>query len=316
MIKKTYFKPLIAEFIMKSGFSNRYFGIAFLLIAFVVSGCDERSISPLEESSGTYSVYGALSIDQTPNYIRIRDLTVPFLSDSARTLDAEVTFEDLQEGTTTTLRDSVVNFGGNYTHNFIVDQQLEPDRSYQLTVERSDGTTVTSMATTPEITEVVLSETPRPNGDVVLGCTVQMTFSYRNVVEPESIRMEVGFQYQGQVHWAEVGKVAQLEHKEGADEMFVRMSPRNLLVEVFPPPGIDNPSINPRFLSPTVNCNQLDTNMVRIRYDHFGPEWDNINRERGPINPLESMDVEGGLGFLGAFRSGSFNFFIGVVEEN
>lgn len=309
MIKKKYFEPLIAEFIMKSGFSNRFFGIAFLLIALVISGCDERSISPLEESSGTYSVYGALSIDQNRNFIRVRDLTVPFLSDSARNIDAEVTLEDLQEGTSTTLEDSVINFGGNYTHNFIVDQQLEPDRSYQLTVERSDGTTVTSMATTPGITEVELDRPTMPNGRIEVGCTVQITFTYSNVVEPERIRMEVGFQYQGDVHWAEVGKVAQLEHKAGVDEMFVRMSIRNLLVEVFPPPGIDNPALNPRFLSPTVNCNQLGDDEVRIRYDHFGPEWDNINRERGPVNPLESVDVEGGLGFLGAYRSGSFSFY-------
>lgn len=300
---------------MKYSSLNTVLGSALLLVILLVYGCDERSISPLEESSGTYSVYGALSIDQTPNFVRVRDVTVPFLSDSAQTLDATVIFEDLQEGTSTILEDSVVNFGGNYTHNFIVEQQLEPDRSYRLTVERSDGTTVTSTATTPAITEVELSEPPGPDGEVMVGCTIQMTFNYKNVVEPERIRMEVGFQYQGEVHWAEVEKVAQLEHRDDSDVMFVRMSPRNLLVEVFPPPGIDNPALDPRFLSPTVNCGQLDTNRVRIRYDHFGTEWDNIDRSRGPLNPLESLDVEGGLGFLGAYRSGSFDFYIGVAED-
>lgn len=287
-----------------------FLGSIILLLLTITQGCEERSISPLEESSGTYSVYGALSIDQNTNYIRVRDLTIPFLSDSARSIDAIVTFEDLESGTGTVLEDSVVNFGGNYTHNYILEQQLQPDHRYSLTVERSNGESVTSLATTPAITNVELSETPRPSGDVVLGCTVQMTFSYQNVVEPETIRMEVGFDYQNEIHWAEVGKVAELEYKDGVDEMFVRMSPRNLLVEVFPPPGIDNPALNPRFLSPTVDCDQLDSDLVRIRYDHFGPEWDNINQEDGPLNPLESNDIEGGLGFLGAYRSGSFEFYI------
>lgn len=302
---------------MKSGILNRYFGIALLgLIILFTGACDERSISPLEESSGTFSIYGALSLDQSTNYIRVRDLTVPFLSDSARSLDATITLEDLQNGNTATLRDSVVNFGGNFTHNFVVDQQLEPNRSYRLRIEASNGTTVTSTATTPAITEVELSTTPSPGGNILIDCTAQNTFSYRNVVDPESIRMEVGFEYQGQVHWAEVGKVAQLEHRDDSDVMEVRMSPRNLLVEVFPPPGIDNPAINPRFLSPTVDCDQLDSNVVRIRYDHFGPEWDNINRARGPLDPLESLDVEGGLGFLGAYRSGSYTFQIRGVQNN
>lgn len=302
---------------MISGTFNRFLGTALLgLLIVFTAACDERSISPLEESRGSYSIYGALSLDQSENYIRVRDLTVPFLSDSSKNIDAVVTFEDLGNGTTTTLRDSVVNFGGDYTHNFVVEQQLEPNQSYQVRVEGSNGVSVTSTATTPAITEVELSTTPTPEGEVLINCTSQNVFSYRNVVEPERIRMEVGFEYQGQVHWAEVGKVAQLEHRDDSDVMEVRMSPRNLLVEVFPPPGIDNPALNPRFLSPTVDCDELDSNVVRIRYDHFGPEWDNINPARGPLDPLDSPDVEGGLGFLGAYRSGSYTFQIRETLES
>lgn len=281
--------------------------LAILSATALLTGCDERSISPLEESGGVYSVYGALSLDESTNYIRIRDLSIPFLSDSAKNLDAEVVFEDLQAGTSTMLDDTVVNFSGNYAHNFILDQELEPESTYRLTVNRSDGESVTSLATTPAITDVSMSvsDTPDP-----IDCSVSITFTYANVKDIEDIRMEIGFSYQGGVHWSEIGKVDQLRHRDNADEMYLTLNTQQLMVEVFPPPAIDNPGINPLFLLPTVRCNQLDSGTVRIRYLHFGPEWDSINQERGPLNPLESLDIEGGLGFLGAYRTDSYTYEI------
>lgn len=281
--------------------------LAILSATALLTGCDDRSINPLEDSSGTYSVYGALSLNKSTNYIRIKDLTIPFLSDSAKEIDARVTFEDLQSGTSTTLEDTVVNFSGNYAHNFILNQQLNPQSAYRLTVERSDGVSVTSLATTPAITEVSMSASDAFNP---IACTFPITFTYKNVPFPEIIRMEVGFAYQGEVHWSRVGKVDQLRHRDNADEMYLTLSTRQLMVEVFPPAGIDNPGINPLLLSPTVNCNELDSGTVRIRYLHFGPEWDSINQERGPLNPLESLDIEDGLGFLGAYRTDSYTYEI------
>ena len=269
----------------------------------MLAGCDSRSISPLEESSGTYSIYGALSISKSPNYIRVKDLTVPFLSDSARNIDAIVTFEDLQQGTSTVLEDTVVNFSGNFVHNFIVDQPLQPNGEYRLRAERSDGAVATSKATAPGVTNVVLSDEEIP-------CTMSFTTRFQNVVRPEYVRMEVGATYQGSVHWADVGQVAQVQRTPNADEMFITMTPRNYLVEIFPPGQIDNPSIDPRILSPTVACDELDTNVIMIRYNHFGPEWDLIRPGRGPFDPTESPDVVDGLGFFGAYRTGTYTFEI------
>lgn len=280
-----------------------------LLSLMWLGGCDERSISPLEESTGTYSVYGAVNIANAPNYIRVKDLTVPFLSELAEDLDATVTLEDLDTGTSTELEDTVVVFSGNITHNFIVEQQLETDRSYKLTVEGSDGTTVSSTVTTPAATEVQLSKFPNLDGDIVTSCSDQIRFTYNNVRQPESIRMEVGFLYEGSVQWSEIGKVAQLEYAQNGDKMFIEMSLNNLLVEVFPPTGIDNPGLNPRFLLPTVRCDELDTREAWFRYKHLGAEWASIDeRLQGPLNPLESPVIENGLGFFGTFRPGEFSF--------
>lgn len=284
--------------------------IILTLITGILAGCEDRNISPFEESSGAYSIYGALEISKIPNYIRVKNVKMPFLSDSAKTMDAKVIFEDLQEGTRTELRDTVVNFSGNYTHNFIVNQQLEHEKKYKLTVEGPDGETVTSTATTPSITEVVLSTGENTlSEDHEVACREELTFTYKNVPEPESVRMDIGFKHNGKYHWDEVGFVDQLKHADNADEMFLTLSPRQLLVEVFPPPGT-LAGRDPRFLSPTVKCDELDSKEVRVEYIHFGPEWDNIKGESGPTNPTESLDVENGLGFLGAYRKGTFTFDI------
>lgn len=283
------------------------------VFALLLAGCGERSIiNPLETSSGTYSVYGALSMDQATNYIRVRDVTVPFLSDSAQRLDATVTFEDLQEPAGTELEGYPVDFSGNYAHIFTLNWQLQPRRAYKLTVERSDGVSVSSTATTPGITEVELSKPPEDDGRVVADCTEPIIFTYKNVKYPEWVLMEVGFEYRQELHWARIIDVAELKYNVGSDEMFVRMSPRNLLFEVFPEPHWIEHGGDPLLGTPLVGCSDLDTNLVRIRYTHFGPEWYLIDEaRRGPVNTLESPDIEGGLGFLGAYREGSFIFYIG-----
>lgn len=294
--------------------SYRQVAILFLAgaAALLLAGCSERSINPLETSSGTYSVYGALSMDQATNYIRVRDVTVPFLSDSAQRLDATVIFEDLQQPAGTELEGYPVDFSGNFAHIFTLNWQLQPRRAYKLSVERSDGLTVTSTATTPGITKVELSKPPDADARVVADCTEPITFTYKNVKDPEWVLMEVGFEYQQELHWARIKDVAELKYKEDSDQMFVRMSPRNLLFEVFPETHWIEHGGDPLLGIPLVRCFQLDTNLVRIRYTHFGPEWVRIDEERrGPLNTLESPDIEGGLGFLGAYRKGSFVFYIG-----
>jgi len=281
-------------------------------IALLLAGCGDRSINPLETSSGTYSIYGTLSLDQSTNYIRVRDVTIPFLSDSAKNLDAIVTFEDLQEETSTELEGYPVEFSGNFAHIFTLNWQLQPRRAYRLSVERSDGVSASSTATTPGITEVELSKEPEDDGRVVADCTEPVTFTYKNVKEPEWVLMEVGFEYQQELHWARIVDVAQLKYKEDSDQMFVRLSPRNLLFEVFPETHWIEHGGDPLLGLPLVRCFQLDTNLVRIRYTHFGPEWIRIDEaRRGPVGTLESPDIEGGLGFLGAYRKGSFVFYIG-----
>jgi hypothetical protein len=297
-IRNNYMKPIIKK---------TFLSVLFLVIIVGFTAC-ERSVEPFEEDQGIYSVYGALKVGAQSNIIRVRNLLEPFRADSSIPFDATVTFQDLQTGNSTQLRDSVVNFEVGRTHNFILDEQLELDSQYQITVERSDGEQVTSIATTPALTEV--SYAPFQ----FINCETQIDFRFDNVKQSELVEMEVGATYQGDLHWSEMDLVGEIEYDPQLDIHRVEMSPRNLLVEVFTPVLPDNPYFDPYTLFPTVGCDELDNNTILIRYKHFGPEWQTGRPiEDGRID-TDSGDVENGLGFFGAYRMDTFSFQLSEEE--
>lgn len=267
--------------------------------------CGENTINPFEDEKSIYSIYGSLSMDNNVHYIRVRKTDTPLLADSSAGIDGTVTFTDLETGTSTVLRDTIVNFSGNYTRNFILEQELKPDRSYEIRAERQDGAFSRSSFTTPQRTAVDLE-----SNFTEIECETPITFRYKNIREPELIQMDVGITHNGELNWAPMEIVGQLRYNSNGDEMSVSMSPRNLMVEVFPPILPDVPNFNNYLLFPTVSCASLENKEIRIRYRHFGAEWHTGKPRMGQIN-MESGIIENGLGFIGAYRTGEFRFFIG-----
>lgn len=280
-----------------------------LLITFAGIISCERSVDPFEDNQGIYSVYGALEVGEDQNIIRVRNLLEPFGTDSSFTFDASVTFTDLQSGETTQLRDTVVSYEVGRTHNFILEQGLELDSQYKITVERSDGEQATSIATTPGLTEATYAP------GQFIKCETEIDFRFYNVKQSELVQMEIGATYQGDVHWAEMDLVGEIEYDPQLEVHRVQMSPRNLLVEVFTPVLPDNPYYDPYTLFPTIGCHELDNNTIQIRYKHFGPEWQTGRPiEEGEID-TDSGLIENGLGFFGAYRVDSFSFNFTDPEE-
>lgn len=279
--------------------------IAMILVWLIlIFGCIDRNIDAFEENAGFYSIYGSLNVDEHTHYIRINNVQIPVISGAETDFDGTVRFLDLYTEANIQLQDTVVNFSGFITHNFILNQSLELDRAYQLIVERTDGSKTVSSVTTPGKAIVSIE----PNEDVF--CHAQIEFRFQNVKKPEHVNMEVGLsRFEGIIEWSEIGLVDRLKHRMKDDEVSVVMSPKDLLVEVFPPDRIPAWA-NPRTLIPRVSCNDLYSNIVHVRYTHFGPEWDIYSPGFFPIDPLEWQDVEGGLGFLGAYREGSATFTI------
>jgi len=284
--------------------------LAFFTILIGIYGCD-TTIEPFEDEQGIFSIYGAVEVGKDQNIIRVRNLLEPFNPDSSFELDANIIFTDLQTGTETQLRDTVIQFPVGNTYNFILDQELELDSQYQITVERkSDGATSSSIATTPGLTEVSFAPFE------FIRCETPIRFRFKNVKPSEFVRMEIGAEYQNEIHWGELDLVGDIEFDPQLDLHTLNLRPRNLLVEVFTPQLPDNPFFDPLTLFPTVNCNELSSNTIKIRYKHFGPEWDTgLPIEDGLID-TDSGDIENGLGFFGAFREDTFSFEITEEEED
>jgi len=290
---------------------KRFCVVGSIVITGVLFGhaCEDRTIDPFEEDDGTYSVYGVLEVNKSPNFIRIKDLNESFFPDSNAALDAEVLFENLKTGNTQMLQDSVVRFGNFLTHNFKVNQPITPLTEYRLEVTGPDGEVVSTVANTPATTDA--SASPDENVD----CMVSVTFSFKNVVRPEEVLMEVGFFYDGRLFWGSTGTVDDLEFRPGEDEMFVRMRPKDLLIEVFPPAGLADfitRGGDPRNFPADFLCDELDSDTVLVRYRHLSKEWENFqpDTDAGEFDPTTSFDVNNGLGFFGALLEDTLAFTV------
>lgn len=277
--------------------------LLLLVIGLMMINCDDRTINAYEEDTGIFSVYGALDMDENRHVIRVRNLLETFRSDSTFPIDATVTFTDLETGTAKVLQDSIRYFTSGKVHNYILNEDLKPSHPYHLTVERSDGMKVQTNVTTPG--ETIATFVP----DRIYYCEENIEFRFDNVRPDELIRFEVGVLYQGKEHWGPIQRIGEYKYDTRLDMMVMQMKPRYLLTEIFPP--TDSFSLVPRNLLtyiPTPMCEDLDRELFMFRYVHFGPEWTHALPNEFSVIEIESGDIENGLGFLGAFRAGSFSF--------
>lgn len=279
-------------------------GIPILLILafFGTNSTCDRVINPFEDENGTYSVYGALNVEEDSHRIRVRNVTIPFLSDSLKGYEDIAVFFNYPDGQTVQLEDTVINFNGNYTYNYLLDGTLEPDSEYSLRLEFDDQE-ATSIISTPGISNG--DSTP----DQSNGCAQTIRIFINNIKQPEFTLVDVGVEHDGKRKWASVGAVDEFDHIEGTDRMEVELTVTNLLVDIFPPPPEATIGIPPRFWRPTVECDELDLNTMYFRYIHFGKEWE-IFRDTDFLDDvfIDSGDIENGIGFIGAIRTGEFSF--------
>ncbi|MCR9133886.1 MAG: hypothetical protein NXI08_15020 [bacterium] len=279
--------------------------IILLLLCGVGSSCNrDRVINPFEDNIGTYSAYGALDLGKSTNAIRIRNVSTPFLIDSTIGYeDVNLFFIDPSTDTELQLPDTVINFNGNYTYNYLLRQNLQPSSTYGVKLVFDGGQESSTTITTPAIT--IADTTP----DKASNCRQNLRISFKNVKRPEFINAEVGVLYQGSMHWAPIQTIQTPEFIDGLDEMELQLTVTNLLVDIFPPPPEATINIPPRFWLPTVSCNELDEPTMYIRYIHFGPEWEQFRGTEFLSDMfVDSETIENGIGFIGAIRRDSFSF--------
>lgn len=273
-----------------------------LVLIFLFSGCRDNQINPYETDTGIYSIYGAINLHETEHVIRVRDLNTFHQDSNSINLDAVVTFYDLENGTSQSLSDSVVQFPANYTHNFILEKDFVPRTPYRVTVERSDGLSVSSDFTTPGITETHIVPSFGP-----YSCFTELQLVFQNVLPDEQIRWEIGFRYNEETYWKELTNHCPQTYDQKKSQLIISMDTRGFLNTIFPKP-MENGLC--RFKSdPEITCMDLDSDVVQIRYLHLGPEWNLVFPARHP-DPVAVGSIQNGLGFLGAYRQDAFSYSV------
>lgn len=273
-----------------------------LAFIFLLSGCRDANINPYETDTGIYSIYGAMNLHETGHVIRVRDLNVFHQDSSSINLDAEVTFYDLENGTSQSLRDSIVQFPANYTHNFVLTKEFLPRKPYRVTVERSDGLSVSSDFTTPGVTEAHVFPSFGP-----YSCFTELQLAFTNVLPNEQIRWEIGFRYNEETYWKELTNKCPQSYDSERNQLTISMDTRGFLNTIFPRPM--NNGLCEFGNSPEVSCGDLDSDEVQIRYLHLGPEWNLIFPVR-PSDPVDIGSIQNGLGFLGAYSRGTLSYTV------
>jgi hypothetical protein len=280
------------------------YSVHLLVLVIVITtlfSCGDRQINPFEDETGTFSVYGALNLNDSLHYIRIRDARIPLGDSLRKELDAVVTFEDLQSGDNFQLQDSLVEFNGNFTNNFILARKLTPRHAYRIQIQRADQTSVYSIATAPGNTSAVALP------DNNLGCMSPFRIRFEDITPDEQIRYSVTVEANGEKRSLELSRICPLERHQTLNQLSIDLVPLDILAAVFPKPWVNEVSCNFEFAD--IDCSDLDSENIEFNYLHLGPEWTEVYPIY-PNDPLSIDDVQQGIGFLGAYRDDMFRISV------
>lgn len=240
-------------------------------------------MDPFDEEKGLYSIYGYLDLDKEVNYIRVKDLNATLTTSSTDNINATVTLENTDENIVETLQDTLVKFEDIYTHNFRTTMEINPVTSYEITVERSDGKSVTATATTPQVADVNWG----PTNDY---CHFPFEITFEPVINRYDLELSVGFDYEKVRFWV----TPDVSHQEGKLLRY-RFIPINLINEVFSGPD-----------SEPIKCNQLDDDVLFVKYTHYGPDFNSAGSDTLDI-PTETVT-------FGALYEDSFSFRVDTSD--
>lgn len=262
-------------------FSVRAVILACCVIS-LLTACD-NSLDPVNRQKGLYSLYGSLNVDKDTNYIRIKNLNTPFVKDSTRKIDANVSLRNLDNGASEVMSDSVVKFKGIYTHNFYTTMDIEEATDYELSIRRSDGKSARALATTPEIADVQTG----PEGQT---CYSEIEMRFQPVAPEDELNLSIGFDLRGERYWA-----FPVPERVEDNTLVFRFTPKDILDRVFNP-----------FTGDGVCCFQLSNSKFYVKYTHFGP-----NYLKGTTDTLA---IPGGTGRFGGLYDRSYSFPIDTAQ--
>lgn len=119
--------------------TNRIKYLLIIVVLFITS-CEEEFEPLKERETHPFSIYGYLDSPAELNWVRVSEVTDKLYIDENATIDAVVTLEHLESGQSEVMQDTLVEYETDvYAFNFSATMLLEPEQSYLLTAERSDG---------------------------------------------------------------------------------------------------------------------------------------------------------------------------------
>lgn len=287
-------------------------GVGAVILFASLSACD-NTIEPYSERANTYSIYGYLAESRQRQFIRVKPLDAPLSGEEARSMEATVQLENLSEGDTERLKDSVVYFEDQeatvITHNFWTDAPIEPETKYRVVVDHPDRVPTTATTTTPS------SVRARTDPDSA-NCLTSYTVQFPPIKQARRIRVAVAFEVEdtgtggnpappGNVGGNSSDAQTTTARYSISDAVrdgttggaSVRFQPDRLLQQTYD--SLDHPDADECTYAP--QCLRLADDDIRIEYTYLSPDWYRVApNDSVTFDPITSPYVENGAGFLGS----------------
>ncbi|MEX2600247.1 MAG: hypothetical protein WD355_01285 [Balneolaceae bacterium] len=284
-------------------------GILLLLLPYLLSlsGCNETFEPWIENDRYHFSIYGYLDSSADTQWVRVMPVREDFLLDPEQPIDATVTLEHIETGETVVMSDSLFEYAhGAYAWNFWTTMDLEPEQTYRIRAERSDGEYSQAQTTLP-------SDFPTP----IVAITGS---SFLNPIDQTAIYIEEVD------HLADVQTVFEIHISQTGERHLVGIPH---LQNAFKLAGIASYQVvfDPRddFMHlissyPTASQVRLTTHFeefdARIFVASAGPDYHyfpSIDEVFDPL-PKALSNVENGVGYLAGMVSKTFQYRNCTVE--
>ncbi|PWN05261.1 hypothetical protein [Rhodohalobacter mucosus] len=242
------------------------------IILICLGSCDS-TVEPVSDHVASYSLYGVLDLEDSPNYIRVYDNSSLLTPESTQGLDVHILITDLTTDITTHLRDSVVVFDSIYTHNFVYESPVTFQNRYKIVLENNDGYRDSLISVTPSETELTLSR-------AAVECDQRFTVELKNIdlTAGEQLIAEAGIELSNTWYWTSREKIR--SYDEESNTLIVGWSPDDISFDIFAG-GFEG--------RPYPGCNEFTSNKVRFRFTHIG------YMEGGKTNDEPLYDPEEGI---------------------
>lgn len=161
--------------------------ITVFLACLFMAGCDEI-FDPLQENDSYYfSINGYLDASADTQWVRVMPVREELLTEPGP-IDATVTLEHPESGESLVMNDSLFSFSqGTYAWNFWTTMDLDPEQTYRLTAERSDGKSSHVEVTLPNDFPTPLLRIQRNRSGVPLTATIFIDRSVENLADVQTL---------------------------------------------------------------------------------------------------------------------------------